>query len=132
MSDITFTVTRAWPGNENQKKVGIHATFNITINGPDGIIASINDMKLLTTKEGKYYVESASRQYPDKEGNNKRIHYVKFFPEKQNWHMQESIVNLVVDALKQNSPTGAKPAANTASKPKTVATKPAPSDNEDW
>lgn len=132
MSDISFTVTRAWPGSDAQKKVGIHATFNITINGPDGIIASVNDMKLMTNKEGKYYVDSASRQYTDKEGNNKRINYIKFFPEKQNWHMQDSIVNLVIDALKQSPPAPAKAGGNSySSKPKPAATKPA-ADNEDW
>jgi hypothetical protein len=132
MSDISFTVTRAWPGSDAQKKVGIHATFNITINGPDGIIASVNDMKLMTNKEGKYYVDSASRQYTDKEGNNKRINYIKFFPEKQNWHMQDSIVNLVIDALKQAPTAPAKAGGSTyAAKPKPAVTKPA-ADNEDW
>lgn len=133
MSEISFTVNRAFPGTEAQKKVGIHATFSIDINGPDGIIASVYDMKLMTTKEGKYYVDSASRQYTDKEGNNKRLNYIKFFPEKQNWPMQESIVNLVLDVLNKNgTPAPAKKGGNSYSSTPKVATKPAQDSNEDW
>lgn len=125
MSDINFTIRKVFPGTDAQKNVGIFATFNMTIDGPDGIIASVNDMKLMRTKDGnKYYVESPFRTYDgkDKEGNLKKqkVNYIKFFPEEKNWDKQDAIVRLVMAELTEAPP---KPAA-TASKP--AASKPAP------
>lgn len=101
MSDINFVITRAWPGTEAQKKVGIEATFSMNVVNDDGVLMTATDMMLRKTKEGKYYIESAFRSYTDKEGTNKKVHYVKFFPEKQNWSMQDSIVSLVLDEMKK-------------------------------
>lgn len=109
---INFTIRNVFAGSPAQINVGIHATFNMTIDGPDGIIASVNDMKLMKSREGKYYVDSAFRSYDgkDKEGNPKKvkINYIKFFPEEKNWDKQDAIVKLVLDAL----PTKGTPAAN--------------------
>ena len=109
---INFTIRNVFAGSPAQINVGIHATFNMTIDGPDGIIASVNDMKLMKSREGKYYVDSAFRSYDgkDKEGNPKKvkINYIKFFPEEKNWDKQDAIVKLVLDAL----PTKGAPAAN--------------------
>lgn len=109
---INFTIRNVFAGSPAQINVGIHATFNMTIDGPDGIIASVNDMKLMKSREGKYYVDSAFRSYDgkDKEGNPKKvkINYIKFFPEEKNWDKQDAIVKLVLDAL----PAKGAPAAN--------------------
>lgn len=126
MSDINFTIRKVFPGTEAQKNVGIFATFNMTIDGPDGIIASINDMKLMRTKEGnRYYVESPFRSYDgkDKDGNPKKqkINYIKFFPEEKNWDKQDAIVRLVMAELNE------KPAVPSAkATPKPAPTKEAP------
>lgn len=132
MSEINFVITKAWPGSEAQKKVGIHATFNMNVEGPDGVVLSVNDMKLMTSKEGKYYIDSAFRTYDDKEGNKKKINYVRFFPEKKDWDKQDAIVRLVLDQIKSAAPSpGTKsPAAKPA--PAKVATKPPVDQSDDW
>jgi len=108
---INFTIRNVFPGSSAQMNVGIHATFNMSIDGPDGVIASINDMKLMKSREGKYYVESPFRTYDgkDKEGNPKKvkINYIKFFPEQKDWDKQDAIVKLVLDQIsnKPNKPS---------------------------
>lgn len=140
MSEINFTIRKVFPGTEAQKNVGIMATFNMTIDGPDGIIASMQDMKLMRTKDGeKYYVESPFRTYDgkDKEGNAKKmkVNYIKFFPEEKNWDKQDAIVRLVMsemDAMKATLPPKVSPSA-APSKPK-EAGKPAKTatSNDPW
>lgn len=143
MSDITFTIRKVFPGSEAQKKIGIFATFNMTIDGPDGIIAAINDMKLRQTRDGKYYVESAFRTYDgkDKEGNAKeqKLNFVKFFPEEKNWSKQDALISLVLTELK-NTPvrsTGSGGSGyNNTSKPAPTAratpAKPSAPSSEPW
>ena len=114
MSNIQFNVRKVFPGTDAQKKVGIHATFSMTIDGPDGIIASLNDMKLMQTRDGQYYIDSAFRSYDGKdretgEPKKVKINYVRLFPEKQNWDKKDAIVKLVLNEL-GNAPAR-KPAA---------------------
>jgi len=129
MSDINFTIRKVFPGTEKQKAVGINATFNMTIDGPDGIIANVNDMKLMKSQEGKYYVDSPFRTFdgtdPDGKPKKVKINYIKFFPEKEHWDKQNAIVNLVLAELQKapnTSPSStngmsSKPTAATTSKP---------------
>jgi hypothetical protein len=111
---INFTIRNVFPGTAAQVNVGIHATFNMSIDGPDGIIAVINDMKLMKSREGKFYVDSAFRTYDgkDKEGNPKKvkINYIKFFPEEKNWDKQDAIVKLVLDQIPAKGSPAASPA----------------------
>ena len=129
MSEINFVITKAWPGSEAQKKVGIHATFNMNVEGPDGVILCVNDMKLMTSKEGKYYVDSAFRTYDDKEGNKKKLNFVKFFPEKKDWDKQDAIVRLVLDQIKK--PAVVAGTKSTPAKAPAKATAPKPADGDD-
>jgi hypothetical protein len=104
MSDISFAIRKVFLGTEAQKKVGIHATFSMTVDGPDGIIAAFNDMKLMQTRDGQYYIDSAFRTYEGKDretGEPKKIKisYIKIFPEKQNWDKKDAIVKLVLDEI---------------------------------
>lgn len=103
MSDFNFTIRKVFPGTEKQKAVGIYATFSMTMDGPDGIILSVNDMKLMKSQEGKYYIDSPFRTYDstndDGSAKKVKVNYVKFFPEKENWDKQTAIVNLVMDEL---------------------------------
>lgn len=142
MSDINFTIRKVFQASEKQKAVGINATFNITVDGPDGIILALNDMKLMKSKEGKYYVDSPYRSYEgkDKEGNPKNISikYIKFFPEEKNWDKQDAIVRLVLDEIK-NNPQGPRSSSsdtgsNTTNKApvKPAAGKPATKTNDPW
>ena len=124
MSNINFTVRKVFPGSEAQKKVGIHATFVMTIDGPDGIIAQCNDMKLMQTRDQTYYISSAFRSYDgkDRETNEPKkikIEYIKLFPEKQNWDKKDAIVKLVLDELAKNP--GTTKSAPPASSPSTSA-----------
>lgn len=120
MSNIQFNVRKVFPGTDAQKKVGIHATFSMTIDGPDGIIASLNDMKLMQTRDGQYYIDSAFRQYDGKDretGQPKKvkINYVRLFPEKQNWDKKDAIVKLVMNELGNAPARKSSPAAPTQS-----------------
>lgn len=125
MSNITFTVRKVFPGTESQKKIGIHATFNMTIDGPDGIIASVNDMKLRQSREGKYYLESPFRTYDTTDrqtgqAKTQKISFVKFFPEEKNWSKQDAIVSMVMQELGNASTAPARPTQKTAyNKPNT-------------
>lgn len=117
MSDLSFAVTKLFPASDKQKAVGIHATFNMTMSNADGIIIDVKDMKLMQSKEGKYYIASAYRSYEgkDKDGNPKTINvnYVKFFPEEKNWNKQDAIIRLVLDELKNGSNTNTNANRNT-------------------
>jgi hypothetical protein len=132
MSEINFVITKAWPGSEAQKKVGIHATFNMNVEGPDGVVLSVNDMKLMTSKEGKYYIDSAFRTYDDKEGNKKKINYVRFFPEKKDWDKQDAIVRLVLDQIKSAAPTPGTKSQAAKPAPAKAAAKPPVDQSDDW
>jgi len=130
MSNINFTVRKVFPGSDAQKNVGIHATFTMTIDGPDGIIVQLNDMKLMQTRDGTYYVDSAFRSYDGKDkesGEPKKIkvNYARLFPEKQNWDKKDAIVKLVLDELASGGNQASKPAAPQAS-PSTSAPNDAP------
>lgn len=125
MSNITFNVRKVFPGTEAQKKVGIHATFSMTIDGPDGIIAALNDMKLMQTRDGQYYVDSAFRSYDGKdretgEPKKVKINYVRLFPEKQNWDKKDAIVKLVLNEL-GNAPARKPSSSNNNQSPSTTA-----------
>jgi hypothetical protein len=132
MTNFFFKVSKIFPGTEAQLKIGIQATFNMTVENDDGIIMSANDMKLMKSKEGNLYVESPFRTYEgkDKEGNPKKmkINYVKFFPEQKNWDKQDAIVRLVLDELEKapaSKQTMAKPAvapARTSAPPAKTST----------
>ncbi len=106
MSDLTFKITRLFAGTEKQKNVGIHAKFNMDILNADGIIATVKDLMLRQSREGKYYIESPFSTYSgkDKEGNPKeqKSNYIKFFPEEKNWSKNDAIVQMVLTEL--NSP----------------------------
>lgn len=128
MSNINFTIRNIFPGTDAQKKVGIHATFSMTVDGPDGIIVALNDMKLMQTRDGTYYIDSAFRSYDKKDKETgqmtkAKISYAKLFPEKQNWDKKDAVVKLVLDEL-QNA--GTKPQASAA------APKVAPSKDMPW
>ena len=117
MSNIDFTIRKVFPGTEAQKKVGIHATFTMTIDGPDGIIVSLNDMKLMQTRDKVYYVDSAFRSYDGKDketGEDKKIKvsYARLFPEKENWDKKDAIVKLVLDELGKQPVQSSRPVAS--------------------
>jgi len=117
MSEYNFSVSKLFPASDKQQAVGIHATFNLSLGDADGIIVEAKDMKLMKSKEGKFYISSPYRSYEgkDQQGNPKNINisYVKFFPEEKNWNKQDAIVRMVLDELK-----------NTSSKPNTSTSKP--------
>jgi hypothetical protein len=103
MSDLTFKITRLFAGTENQKKVGIHGTFNLDMSNDDGIVVSFKDLMLRQSREGKYYIESPFNTYEgkDKEGNPKtqKNNYVRLFPEEKNRSKQDALVQMVLEEL---------------------------------
>jgi hypothetical protein len=128
MSNINFTIRKVFPGSPAQKNVGIHATFSMTIDGPDGIIVQLNDMKLMQTRDGTYYVDSAFRSYDGKdketgEAKKIKVSYSRLFPEKENWGKKDAIVALVIAELGNTPAQAARPAApaSTPSSPSTSA-----------
>lgn len=140
MSNFNFKVTRLFPGTENQKKVGIHATFNLDLCNDDGIIVSMKDLMLRQSREGKYYLESAFKTYEgkDKEGNAKtqKTNYVKLFPEEKNWSKGDAVVQMVLEELKSYKPksntgyAGRQPSSPPTSR-STPATTPSKSSSSD-
>jgi len=122
MSNIEFTVRKVFPGSEKQKAVGIHATFNMTIDVEDGILVSFNDMKLCQRKDGQWYVQSPYRKYKtnDKETGKeveRTIQFSKIWPEEKNWGKQDAIAEAVKREL-EKAITGA---SSRDSKPPTTA-----------
>lgn len=120
MSNINFTIRKVFPGSPAQKNVGIHATFSMTIDGPDGIIVQLNDMKLMQTRDGTYYVDSAFRSYDGKDketGEQKKIKvsYSRLFPEKENWDKKDAIVAQVIAELGKEPSQAARPATSVSS-----------------
>ena len=106
MNNIDFKIVKVFAGTDAQKKVGIHATFTMTIDGPDGVIVQLNDMKLMQTRDGTFYIDSAFRSYDGKDkdtGEEKKIKvsYARLFPDKANWDKKDAIVKLVIDAMGQ-------------------------------
>lgn len=111
MSNIKFTIRKVFSGSEKQKAVGIHATFNMSVDGPDGIIVALNDMKLMKSRAGDYYIASAFRSYEGKDretgaAKQMKINYASLFPEKENWDKKDAIVQLVINELKKDNSNG--------------------------
>jgi len=132
MTDLTFEIKNIFPGTPKQVAANIHATFNLTMSDADGILVQANDMKLMKSKEGKWFIGSPYKSYEgkDKEGNaaTRRLDYVKFFPEQKNWSKQDNIIKLVLSELegaKNNKTANTKPQTKPA-----VASKPPA--NEPW
>jgi hypothetical protein len=112
-SVVKFTVRKVFSASEKQKAIGIHATFNMTIDGPSGIIASLNDMKLCQRKDGNFYVQSPYRVYKkrneDGQEVDRKVQFVKLWPEEKNWPKQEPIVQEVLSQLQAKSSPDVKP-----------------------
>lgn len=122
MSDLTFSVKRVFPGTEAQKKVGIHATFSMSLLNDEGVIAAFQDLKIMKSREGNFYIDSPFRTYEGKDDNGapktRKINYVKFFPEEKNWTKQDAIVAMVLAELeKPREEQPKKEVPNTATKP---------------
>lgn len=122
---FNFVITHVFPGSEKQKAAGIYATFNLNIDGDEGTVVSLKDLKLnKSPKDGKYYIGSPYREYDGKDENGnpekKKVHFIKLWPDQKNWPKQDQIVNLVIQQLKAGAtkaPQTAAPAAKQVSKP---------------
>lgn len=135
---FSFVITHVFPGSERQVAAGIYATFNMDVVEGKDIVVSLKDLKLnKSNKDGKFYIGSPYREYQGKgEGGAteaKKVHFIKLWPEKDNWPKQDDIVKLVQQKL--GSPT--KPTTgNTAptAKAAPVYNKPvaAKVDNDPW
>lgn len=127
-----FGIRYARHGSAKQKEVGIYGTFSMTLDIPEGILCSFNDMKLMKSREGKFYIQSAFRKYdkPDENGKmvSRRVEYCKFFPEEKNWPKQDIIVQKVLAELEKQDPNAGN-ASDNYSKPKTEASKASSSDS---
>ena len=122
-SNFNFTITHAFPGSDKQKEVGIYATFNMTLNIDGETVIALSDLKLSRAKDGKFYIGSPYRSY-NKDGEDKKIHYIRIWPDKHNWAKQEDIVNAVMSKINEGNGTNA-PAA-----PSRTTTRPATSPNQ--
>lgn len=102
---ITFDIVDLYPGTEPQKRVGIYAIFTINIKDGATLIAALHDMKLRKRKDQEiWYLESAFSEYNAKDGTKKKKHFIRLFPEKNDWNKQEPIVAMVREALKNYKP----------------------------
>lgn len=104
MSNFNFEIKNPFPGTDKQKNVGIMGTFTLDISVDDGVLVSLSDLMLKKTKDGsRYYIESPSREYTNKQGESKRANYVRVWPEKQNWDKQNAIVEMAKAELESAS-----------------------------
>ncbi len=96
MSNISIELDKLRPGTENQKKVGIHATFNINLKANDGVVAVLYESKLCQSKAGDWYIQGPYRTYSGKDdsGNtvDKKASYYRLFPEEKNGPKMSALV----------------------------------------
>lgn len=137
---FSFVITHVFPGSEKQKAAGIYATFNLNIDTDEGTVVAIKDLKLnKSPKDGKYYIGSPYREYQGKGENgaveNKKVHFIKLWPDQKNWPKQDQIVQLVLNKLNapQSTPS-AQPAQPNQARPaaKSAPSKPVSSAVDEW
>ena len=103
---IEFEITDLYPGSVAQKNVGIFASFTLNLKTSDGIVVALHDMKLKKRKEQDiWYMESPFSDYTNREGEKRKRHYSRVWPEKENWPKQEPLIKMVRDALADGSAT---------------------------
>ena len=126
---IEFVITHVFPGTERQKAAGIYATFNLNIKGPEGTLAALRDLKINKSKDGKFYIGSPYRTYngrnKDGQQEEKKVHFIKLWPDKENWPRQDDIIKQVKQQL-NSAPSGNTGRTENSNRPQPTASRTAP------
>lgn len=83
-----------------QVNVGIHGTFSLKIDTDEGVLVSLRDLTIRTTKEGKSYIGQPYRTGEKKEGNDKvaKYYYYDLFSGNKN---RDELMNNILAKAKQ-------------------------------
>ena len=109
MASLDFVVKKVYPGTQNQRNAGIHATFGIDIVVDEVVVASLADYKLCKTRDGEPYIQSPYREYErkgDQSGSKQKIYFAKLFPNERDSTHVKAIVEQVKRACEQGPPRG--------------------------
>lgn len=115
---ITFEIEYFREGTEKQKAIGIHATFTVNIRTPDGILASLSDVRLRKKMDSdEWFIEGPYTEYKDKDGKNRKRHFYRVWPEKENWNKQDILTAKAKSMLGKPAPEKRQQPAPSASTP---------------
>ncbi len=80
-------------GTDNQKGVGIHATFTLNLRNADGVIVTLEDVRLRKTKDkDEWYIEGPYTEYTKADGTKGKRHYYRVWPDRTNFSRRDPLV----------------------------------------
>lgn len=126
MSNLEFIVVDAKDGSPNQKKVGIMANFNLNVIVDGTTILTLRDLRVQKSKKGNAFIAFPSRKYAAKDGTERYINFVEFFPGSEDPSPQKAILDQVRRIVESTSsipkaPVQEKPPTNTSTTGGTAA-----------
>jgi hypothetical protein len=97
-SDLTFEIDNFRIGTDNQKNVGIYGSFTLNIRNTDGIIVTLEDMRLRKSKDKEeWYVEGPYTEYNKADGTKGKRHHYRVWPDKNNYSKRNPIIDQARD-----------------------------------
>ena len=116
MSNLTFKTSNVYPGNANQLKVGIMATFSLDVQIDGQTICRAKDLKIQKSKNG-VFIASASRSYVDKKsGETRYISFFQLFPDEKDGASSRGIIEQVKRECENPKSNNTSSRSNTNSK----------------
>lgn len=100
MKITDYVIEYVRPATPAQVNVGIHGTFSLKIDTDEGVLVSLRDLTIRTTKEGKSYVGQPYRTGEKKEGSDKaaKYYYYDLFSGNKN---RDELMNNILAKAKQ-------------------------------
>lgn len=125
-NDLVFELDNFRVGTDNQRNVGIFGSFTLNIRNSDGIVVTLDGMRLRRTKnENEWYVEGPYTEYNKADGTKGKQHHFRVWPDRNNSSKRDPIVAQAKQLFEQGgSPKkgDSQPSAgNTASAPRAQA-----------
>jgi hypothetical protein len=93
-SDLTFEIDNFRIGTDNQKNVGIYGSFTLNIRNTDGIVVTLEDMRLRKSKDKEeWYIEGPYTEYNKADGTKGKRHHYRIWPDKNNYAKRNPIID---------------------------------------
>lgn len=80
-------------GTDNQRGVGIHATFTLNLRNGDGVVVTLEDVRLRKTKDkDEWYIEGPYTEYTKADGTKGKRHHYRVWPDRTNYSKRDPLI----------------------------------------